>query len=487
MNTFEYINQLEVKRLRGEEVFSSNTFQVAITDVIDCLPGELGAWLIVEILRSRRISRRERRAIDLLKPLISERAKKALNQALAHNWLHFKNAFLQSFSLYAKTLPWKNIREISKSNCLKYYDEYSLTVPPISVLHSDAPRKLWSGKSKVESAILIETQDIGTIIGSDIFLNFKGEVFLDNNAHEGAKSENHINDSTLLAMNSTHCLLSNLNENFLDIDRGFWLGYPLLDAWGHWVFEGLFRLEVFARHPEFSRMPVIISDTIPSNFTDLASKIYPGITFLRLEPGRTVLTNSLFIAPIRSFQPHNIHWSKNSENFKYNGDPELAKDIRQRCLQLFQTPARSQVKKKYPEKIYIARTESLYRKSRVTQILDEIAEINGFYKVDPGLLASDEELSLFLGAKEIFGQSGSGMFLSFLAQVGCKVICVGSDFSHDASGWADMVKKTTGGKVDFILGKRDFIAEGFSEGLYHQDFTLSTEAIELINSYLNNI
>ena len=101
-------------------------------------------------------------------------------------------------------------------------------------------------------------------------------------------------------------------------------------------------------------------------------------------------------------------------------------------------------------------------------------------------MSSEEELFLFLGAKEIFGQIGSGLFLSFLAQTGCKVLCVGSDFSHDANGWADMVEKVTGGKVDFILGKRDFIADGFSEGLYHQDFTISAEAIEQINSYLIN-
>ena len=486
MTNFEFIKQLEARRLRGVEVFSSRTPKVAITDVIESLPGELGSWLVVEILRSRRVSRSELRAIDDMKPMLSSRAMKALDQAVAHNSLNHKSIYPQRFNFRTKPLRWRSVRGLPRKNCTKYYDGYSLIMPPISVLHSDAPRELWSGNCNIESAILFEAQNITTIIESDIFIDSKRKVYLDNNAWVGSKSENFINDSSLLAMNTRYCLLSKVLKNDYAINKGFWLGYPLMDAWGHWVYEGLFRIEIFARHPEFSTSPVIISDAIPANFTELASRIYPEISFLRLESGSTVLTKSLYVAPIRSFQPHNIHWSKNNENLKYNGDPELARDIRQRCLKLLQSDKTSEIKKSFPEKVYIARTASQYRKSRVTLILDKIAENNGFYKVDPGLLSSEEELFLFLGAKEIFGQIGSGLFLSFLAQTGCKVLCVGSDFSHDANGWADMVEKVTGGKVDFILGKRDFIADGFSEGLYHQDFTISAEAIEQINSYLIN-
>jgi hypothetical protein len=480
VNKAECINNLEKKRLRGEKVFDSNSVRVNIRDITHHLPDELGAWLIVEVLRSRKVSYREMREVLHIKSKLSERAMKSIEQAIAHNQLFFKNRFRNIFSSRNRDLPWQGIERIQKHQKIEIYPSYLLSIPPISVLHSDHPRNLWSGKYAVRAAELFETKDIQTTVGSDLFIDDKKNIYFDNNAWPGALNENFINDMAILAIKKSFCRISLPNFVTTEISNAFWLGYPLLDAWGHWVYEALFRIEIFSRHAQFSSMPVVISDLVPINFTDIAGELYPGINFIRLRPGTQVSSMSLWIAPIRTFQPHNVHWSEDGENLKCNGETELATDIRKRCAhnsQFWDSLVQ------FPEKIYIARTSALYRKSRVENILEGIAKEFGFLVIDPGSLSPAEELRLFSGAKQIFGQTGSGMFLSFLAASECKVLCVGSDFSHDGNGWAEMVAKTTGGQVNFILGKRDFIAEGFSEGLYHQDFTLSEEAINKVRDW----
>ena len=134
--------------------------------------------------------------------------------------------------------------------------------------------------------------------------------------------------------------------------------------------------------------------------------------------------------------------------------------------------------------MHISRSNASYRASRNSELFSKLAEDNGYFSVDPGKLTSLEELFLFSGSSRLFGQSGSGFFLATVAKSNSQSLLVGSDFSHDWAGLAYAYKFCTGGDMNFVLGKRDFVGSGFSENLYHQDFTLSNEAVKRIKEFL---
>ena len=249
--------------------------------------------------------------------------------------------------------------------------------------------------------------------------------------------------------------------------------------------EGLFRIETFSRHEYFSTTPILIAEDVPESFTDFILAIYPEAKFLRIPAGTKVFTSDLIISPMRTFQPHNIFWSRNDENLKCNGEYQIARDIRNRVRDRYLGQVEFENVRKFPEKVFLSREKSLYRKSGVHERLEQIARESGYFVIDPGSLAPEDEILLFVGAQKIVGQTGSQMFLAFLAEERSNIVVIGSDFVHDAAGWAEMFKITTSGKVQFILGERNYISEGFSEPLYHQDFTLSEEGFKAIQSKLS--
>lgn len=483
---FDYrvIETCELRRLQGEEVFPDGFDSPNISHVLKSLPGELGAWLVVEILRSRNISIVEARLVEDLVKQLNFRAAKSVSQAYAHNHLHLQHNFAKRLR-QKKFIShgWLPVREIESLETSIYFPAYTDSIPELTVMHADLQNSYPSVTYNFPDARIVVGKNISTFIGSDIFMYGGEKVYLDNNSWLGARSHNLINDSMLLARSPQQVILRDRNDVDIILPAAFWLGYPLMNAWGHWMHEGMMRIEIFSRHPDFIQVPVVIPDDVPEGFCETARLIYPGIRFLRYKNGSHLVTKKLYISPSRTFHPHNVFWSKDDETLRLNGDPNIAIEFSKRVRSRVSEIKKSEGSPDFPSKVHVSRSNASYRASRNSELFSKLAGDNGFFSVDPGNLTSLEQLFLFSGSSRLFGQSGSGFYLATVAKPNSQSLLVGSDFSHDWAGLAYAYKRCTGGQMNFVLGKRDFVGRGFSERLYHQDFSLSNEAVKRIKDF----
>ena len=473
----EIVRLLEERRLQGDQVFKKASDLVGIKEIINTLPNELGVWLLIEHARNKKLHKSELIQLQEISKNVGEEAVKGLQRAIAHNRLNFKEkiVFGNSAKFTDSHFTWKDICELINEDSLTYYPSVDLTIPSINVIHADTPYHHEEQKYTYKPSTLIELNNVETTIESD-YLKTKNQIYLDNNSWPGALNHNYVNDSRILAISPTQVALSLENGLSVEIPEAFWLGYPLLFAWGHWMYEGMMRLEVMARHPRFGTAPILVSSRVPNNFLDFAKTIFPNVQFKTFESSTIIKATKLYVTPLRTFHAHNVYWSESGELDRLNGDPILASDFRARVTSRLGEIRKHQSVVEFPKSIFLARNLSNYRKSRVAPVLSDLAEKKNYFAIDPGSLTPVEQLSLFLNANQIMGQTGSGMYLTVLAEEGSKSLFVGSDFSHDWSGLAHAITETTNAKPGFILGSRDFIARGFSERLYHQDFELSLNA-----------
>jgi hypothetical protein len=377
-----------------------------------------------------------------------------------------------SGELAGKRVALTDIRSAEVVDRTVYYEGYVLPVPPIETAHADHPFGQQEIDYPVARAEVVRLKDALASVGSDL-LESGGRYYVDNNAWPGARSQNLVNDSRLFAVESGQAIVANSGKAAESIDRAIWLGFPMLENWGHWVYEGMLRLELLAREPDFSQLDILVPVRVPARFLDVANIVFPSARFRRVVDDALYLIGECVYTPLRTFHAHNVFWSQDDEKLRLNGEPQLAVDFRERVRR--EVGAGSDGKTS-TERVYLDRSLASYRVSRNAARLRETAASHGFKVIDPGELTPLEQLQMFLSAKAIWGQTGSGLFLTPLAPGGCSIMMVGSDFSHDWAGLAVAIEATTLKKPEFVLGARDFIATGFSEKLYHQDFTLSEEA-----------
>jgi hypothetical protein len=375
------------------------------------------------------------------------------------------------------------VREIESLETSIYFPAQVELIPELKIMHADLQNSYPPVTYNFPDARIVVGKNISTFIGSDIFIDKNEIVYLDNNSWLGARSHNLINDSMLMARSSEKVMIHHRNDVDVILPAAFWLGYPLMNAWGHWMHEGMMRIEIFSRHPDFIRVPVVIPDDVPEGFCETARLIYPSITFLKYKNGSHLMTSRLYVSPSRTFHPHNVFWSKDDEMLRLNGDPKIAIEFSKRVRSRISVIKKNDVGAEFPSKVHVSRSHASYRASSNSELYSKLAEENGFFSVDPGSLTSLEQLFLFSGSSRLFGQSGSGFYLATVAKPNSESLLVGSDFSHDWAGLAYAYKCCTGGDMNFVLGKRDIVGSGFSELMYQQDFTLSHEAVERIKDF----
>ncbi len=482
------VHDFEGRRLRGEEVFPRDSTPPNIVEILDFMPGELGAWLVIEILRAREVSAREIRAVEYLLSQVGERAAKSLSQALAHNQIHMQGPTLWGRVKKRKfrEQEWLPIRKIISSESDIFFRGYQDVIPKIEIIHADLDIEQLAISHTFPEAIVSECENMRTFIGSDIFVDSFENIYLDNNSWFGARSHNLINDTMLMARSYSKVIVRDRMLNKVKVKSGFWLGYPLMNAWGHWMHEGMLRIEIFSRHPEFEKIPLIVSSDVPVNFLETAKLIFPNITFLKFRNSTQLEVDRLLIAPSRTYHPHNVHWSLADEQLRLNGDPEISISFSERVRDRVTALSSQKEVTLFPSHVHIDRTHAAYRPSRNAATLRELAHRNKYFSVDPGSLSTIDQLSLFVGAERIFGQTGSGLYLTQASQMYSRSLFVGSDFSHDWAGLAYSCQASTKGSVKFVLGQRDYVGVGFSERLYHQDFSLSDTAFQKIEEFLSS-
>ena len=481
-NRHELVSAAENRRLLGIPAFDEGEIPT-VGEILDVYPLEVGGvHLLAERLRFDSV-----RYEDLLL-CVAELGKVSgpdgvtLRQAIAVSSLQLKSLRSNKIitSLSGKKVRVADIRGAKVSSRNLIFDKYELPVPPIRISHADRPMEYSRVIYPVARAEVLRLPDAHVWTGSDV-MSSRGRYFLDNNAWTGAASQNLINDSVLLAVKSNRAIVHEPTTPPESLDKAIWLGFPILEAWGHWVNEGMLRLELFSRDHDFTDLDVLVPDSVPQKFLDLAKVIFPRARFRRIRAKSHFLIKECVYVPLRAYTAHNIFWSRDDENLRLNGEPQLFGAFKKRVLR--ETGEHLSGAATPGERIYLDRSLAKYRVSRNAARMRDIAKRNDFRIVDPGSLNPLEQLRLFSSAKSLWGQTGSGFFLAPLAPEGCSVLMVGSDFSHDWAGLALAIEKATRERPQFILGERDFVAPGFSERLYHQDFNLSEEAWKKIEDW----
>jgi hypothetical protein len=473
------VSPWEQRRLRGQQVFRGAFSLIGLKQLLRLYPISFrGSYLVATYLREKTCSESELLLASRLYEGNSNKSSghESLRQAIAFRLIRQQNSHSTEEildNLRAKLFEITPIAEVDGITRIQHFAPYELKVNRFNVIHQDQPYPHATLETyPVAAGEVVWLEDAAGTIDSDL-MESNGQSFVDLNSWPGAEHHNLVNDSRLLATNLDNRIgvQSSSSDSELTYEKAAWLGSPMLASWGHFVYEGLARLELLCREKSLDDAPFLVSSQIPSSFLEVAKTIFPTVSFVRIPPGTVCRVKLLALAPLRTFTPHNLHFSLEGESQRLNGEPELFNALRGRVRGIASFPGGLNGRR-----IFIDRQFANYRQTRNTARMREIAKRNGFEIVDPGSLGSLEQLQLFLESQTIWGQTGSGFFLAPLVGHGARVMMVGSDFSHDWEGLAHCISDSTGRPVDLITGKRDFIRKGFSEGLYHQDFKLSDSA-----------
>lgn len=468
----------ERRRLRGQQTFFGIFSLISPNFVLWIMPiaPDRGGYLLATKLREGPASAKTLLKVissleHLGKSQVSDHEHRTIVQSIAQRILalhpgRMKEKILER--IQAKSIKVLPIGLAQNEHREVIYKPYVLEVAPFNILHADhvyrRPHKL---RYNVGAGEILSLPDCTTVINSDI-IKSRESCYVDINQWRGSKDHNLINDEKLLAIDISkrQAIISVSSVAPINYEEANWLGSPMLASWGHFVYEGLLRLELLDRNKSM-QSPTIISSNVPDEFKRLASVIFPNVIFQSHEPGQLIKARMLRVAPLRSFHPHNLHFTRTGENLRLNGEPELFEALRKRVRGVVSNMEDT------PKRVFLDRAQAKYRITRNQERMRSIAIDNGYAVIDPGNLEPVEQLSLFLQVETLWGQTGSGFFLAPLAKKGTDILMIGSDFSHDWAGLAEALSSSTGKKIDLITGKRDFVSRGFSEGLYHQDFWLS--------------
>jgi hypothetical protein len=484
------VSFLETRRLRGQEVFKGPLSLFGPKILMRVYPMAVGgAYLLASRIREKDCKKPELvlASQNLLGGGIEQTsAHKYLSQAIAYRLTKQKHGLAKDeilTNLQAKEVKITPLSDVAVAARTQHFAPYDLIVKRFNVIHQDHGYRhsiLESYPIAVGEVVLVANA-VG-IIESDL-IESNGEWFVDLNSWPGAENHNLINDSSLLVVNLEKQvgIQGKPSGKVVTYESAAWLGSPMLSSWGHFVYEGLARLELLCRDDSLKDTPFLVSSKIPASFLALAEIIFPSVSFEKIPPGTVCRVKRLAVAPLRTFTPHNLHFTLEGELQRLNGEPQLFKALRERVSRIASTAETSR-----RSRVFVDRQFANYRQTRNTERLRSIAKKWKFEIVDPGTLDAMEQLNLFLGAQTMWGQTGSGFFLAPLLGHGARVMMVGSDFSHDWEGLAHCISDSTGRPVDLITGKRDFIRRGFSEGLYHQDFKLSERAWEKIEAWCSS-
>ena len=481
-NRHELVSTAEQRRLLGIPAFDEGEIPT-VSEILDVYPLEVGgAHLLAERLRFSKVDYEDLLLCLTQLEKVRDSDRLTLKQAIAGAALQLKASSSKKIitTLSGKKVRLADIRGAKVNSRNLIFDKYELPIPPISIAHADRPMDYPRIVYPIGRAEVLRLPDAHVWTGSDV-MSSRGHYFLDNNAWPGAKSQNLVNDSQLLAVKSNKGIVHEPTTSPESLEKAIWLGFPMLESWGHWVYEGMLRLELFSRDYDFTDLDVLVPDSVPQNFLEVAKVIFPRVRFKSVSAKTHFLIKECVYVPLRTFHAHNVFWSRDDENLRLSGEPQLFSAFKTRVLR--ETAEQFSEATTPGERIYLDRSLANYRVSRIAARMRDIAKRNDFRIVDPGSLNPLEQLRLFSSAKSIWGQTGSGFFLAPLAPEGCSVLMVGSDFSHDWAGLALAIEKTTRERPQFILGERDFVAPGFSERLYHQDFNLSEEAWKKIEDW----
>lgn len=367
-----------------------------------------------------------------------------------------------------------------------FSSEYKAELPKLNIIN-DLPLLQESQSVLVRAARVLTINSFNSVIGSD-FVESSGEFFGDLVSWQGINSVNFINDSWALAASNTEVIFKQIDSNnfgSVSLTRACWLGYPMSSSWGHWVPDLLTRISYFGQMGLLSDTPVVVAKETPKSFLGFAELLWPGIKWIQLPTHTLVQIETCYLSPARTFSVPNMHWDPSGIEYRCITEPENFRLLRRLAIEALQRnpPAESPVK--MGAKIMLDRSLSLYRRSRNSELLRDLAIQNKFEVLDPGSFSPLEQLTIFSKGSSFFGADGSQWLWAILAAEGTNTTIVGHDYSTDSRGRSWTIGNILSKEPSWVLGLRDFPGPGYSEKFYHQDYSLNEQDVHALNHQLS--
>ena len=176
-------------------------------------------------------------------------------------------------------------------------------------------------------------------------------------------------------------------------------------AWGHWMFEQMFRLWACATRPEFDGVPVLIDKGVPPQVRQ-SVEFFVGDDrqIVELEQGKTAVVRNLWACSRIAYWPGGVNTKPvgyDSQLSDYEGLAHLVSGLQ---------PALDRVARPdVAERLYLTRSNRhrpLLNRSEVEEYFEQV----GFVVADLAELDFAEQVALIRGANVIAMEGGSNIY-----------------------------------------------------------------------------
>lgn len=250
------------------------------------------------------------------------------------------------------------------------------------------------------------------------------------------------------------------------------------DSWGHWVNEVLTRIAIAHADGLLVNTVVFVLEEVPRSFIELSDLLFPEIHWATVRSGELLRIDRLYVIPYQTLIQRNIRWSMDGIARRCLSVPTGFEFLRRRFqARRSQIQSRAKVEFEDARVVCLRRKLARYRRGRNEERLAELAANWGWLEVEPAELDPASQLMLFSARREFVGAMGSQWFMPLIAPEGSSALALGHDQASDWSGWNWTFSVQSGEVASWAVGFRDFPLPGYSDELYHQDFSPDWTAI----------
>ena len=265
------------------------------------------------------------------------------------------------------------------------------------------------------------------------------------------------------------------NAESLQIEQCFSLLGPNSFAFGHWIVEYLPRIWLAQASGLMPRVPVLIDQDMPRQHREaLELLLSPGTDIIEIKPMQRVEVGRLWFAPLFYYRPIYPQFNR---RFRY--DFAIVPPDRFRRIMLGMIDRLSGAIGPDPAcadtKIYLARKAGGRRKLVNHEVIESIAQANGFRHVFLEDLGFVEQLRLIRSADYLLGPEGSAFFLGFFARPGTRIAILNHRHTEYLTTVTALLEKM---EMDCTVLTGPFQRVDPEDYLHHSDYRIEPEELE---------
>ncbi|MFN8623860.1 MAG: glycosyltransferase family 61 protein [Chloroflexota bacterium] len=213
-------------------------------------------------------------------------------------------------------------------------------------------------------------------------------------------------------------------------------------AFGHWVFEHLFRLWPWLDRPESAGVPILVDRQMPPQHREsLALFAGPDHPVVELAPGQVAWVDRLWAGTMPVFIASSPRPGGSPSSLAPDGSVPrtqvprgLAVDPPSFVRHLASARAAAATIPPLPgmERVYLTRADTQHRRVINRPAVEALLAARGYRSLDFGRLSFTEQVAVMRGARSIVAPSGSALLLALFAPEGSSL----GILMHDSEGLA---------------------------------------------------